>query len=242
MRRVADAWSLLQRRLRAEPGSPLVTYVDADSGERTELSAVSLANAAAKIANALRDEFELDPGATVGLHLPVHWQRAAWCAGAWTAGCAIAPASTDADLVVASPDEAVALAAAGVPDVAVASMHPFGMPITGELPPGCVDVTLTVRQQPDAYLFEPPAPDSPALVLDGDRLDQQALLERAAARAADWRLESGGRLLVDASTSMVDGWLGSLAAPLIASAAVVLVRGEAGASLREQERITAVAG
>ncbi len=83
---VSDLWTLLQRRRREGAGAPVVTYVDADAGERTELSAVSLENAAAKIANALRDEYDLGPGATIGLRLPLHWQRSAWCAGAWTAG------------------------------------------------------------------------------------------------------------------------------------------------------------
>ncbi len=60
---VTDVWSLLQRRRRDGAGAPLVTFVDAATGERTELSAVSLENAAAKIANALRDEYDLGPGA-----------------------------------------------------------------------------------------------------------------------------------------------------------------------------------
>ena len=86
---VTDVWSLLQRRRRESAGAPLVTFLDAGTGERTELSAVSVENAAAKIANALRDEYDLGPGAAIGLRLPLHWQRSAWCAGAWTAGCVV---------------------------------------------------------------------------------------------------------------------------------------------------------
>ena len=52
---MTDVWSLLQRRRRDGAGGPFVTFVDTLSGERTELSTASLENAAAKIANALRD-------------------------------------------------------------------------------------------------------------------------------------------------------------------------------------------
>ncbi len=60
-----------------------------------------------------RAEFELEPGALLGLHLPQHWQRAAWCAGAWTAGCVVVPDGPPAqmDLLVSSPERAESLAA-----------------------------------------------------------------------------------------------------------------------------------
>ena len=122
-------------------------------------NSTSIENAGAKIANALRDTFDLDAGAVVGVFMPVHWQRAAWCAGVWTAGCVIAldadPRSVD--LTVAGPLEADALARGGNTDVAVVSLHPFGLPLTDALPPGAQDVTLAVRQQPDAYLFDRPS-------------------------------------------------------------------------------------
>ena len=42
--------------LRADPVGPRITYYDDASGERIELSAVTLANWAAKTGNLLRDE------------------------------------------------------------------------------------------------------------------------------------------------------------------------------------------
>lgn len=217
----------------------MVTYVNPASGERSELSAASLANAAAKIANALRSEFDLEPGAVVGLSIPLHWQRAAWCAGAWTAGCAIEVDAPEADLIVAGPAEARDLAEAGARDVAVVSLHPFGLPIAETLPTGCFDVTLTVRQQPDAYLFEPPAPGDLALA-GPDAATQDDALVRAAELGARWGLASGGRLLVDRRTTNRDAWLGAYAVPLAMSASVVMADGQ-GDDLREQERVTAVA-
>jgi uncharacterized protein (TIGR03089 family) len=219
----------------------MVTYVNPVSGERSELSAASLANSAAKIANALRSEFDLEPGAVVGLRIPPHWQRAAWCAGTWTAGCAIDVDTVEADLIVAGPAEARTLAEAGARDVAVVSLHPFGLPIAEILPAGCLDVTLTVRQQPDAYLFEPPGPDD--LAIAGTRAATQGdVLQHAADLAERWDLSSGGRLLVDRLTRPEDAWLGAFAVPLVIGGSVVIVDGIGdGAELREQERITAIA-
>jgi uncharacterized protein (TIGR03089 family) len=218
-----------------------VTFVDGDSGERTELSAVSLENAAAKIANALRDEYDLGPDAVVGLRLPVHWQRSVWCAGAWTAGCLVAPGSVDADLVITTPAEAPALVGHSAP-IAVVSLRPFGLPIAEPLPPGVDDVTLAVRQQPDAYLFDPPTGTLPALRTAELVLDQAALLDLALARGTEWGLEPGGRLLARDTMTAEDGWLAALAVPLACRASVVLVTGEGDLErIAAQERVTVVA-
>jgi uncharacterized protein (TIGR03089 family) len=217
----------------------VVTFVDADSGERTELSAVSLENAAAKIANALRDEYDLGPGATIGLRLPLHWQRSAWCAGAWTAGCTVAPGSVEADLVVTTMAEADTLVGTA-PRLAVVSLHPFGLPIAEPLPAGIDDVTLVVRQQPDAYLFDPPTPSTSALLTDDGVLDQSSLIELGLARGAAWGLGPGGRLLVRDTVADEDGWLAAAAVPLACRASVVLVRGAGDvARIEEQEQVSA---
>jgi len=238
---VTDVWTLLQGRRRTDGGLPLVTYVDAASGERTELSAASVENAAAKIANALRDEFDLEAGSVVGLHLPLHWQRATWCAGIWTAGCIVAPGTRDADLLVAATTTVRAVSHDATAPVVVASLHPFGLPVTEELPVGCTDATISVRQQPDAYLFEPPQATTAALLIDGSEVDQAELLDAARRRGGDWGLGTGGRLLVDDATSGPDAWLAAIAVPLACRASVVLVRGD-GDAVADQERVTARAG
>ena len=148
--RASDVRSALA--LRADPAQPFVTYLGADG--RVELSGASVANAAAKIANALASEFDLEPGASVGVHLPWHWQRVAWLLGIWTAGCTAVPGGgEECDLLVAGPQEA-----RGLPgNVQVVSTHPFGMPFdaaaAAQFPPGVEDVTLVVRAQPDRQLF-----------------------------------------------------------------------------------------
>lgn len=169
--------ALLARR---DPGQPFITHLGIDG--RVELSGASVANAAAKIANALVNEFDLEPGATVGVHLPWHWQRITWLLGIWSAGCIAMPGGgEECDVLVAGP-----LEAAGLPGgVQVVSTHPFGMPLdpatTAQFPPGVEDVTLAVRTQPDQQLYV--ADHSQALALDG--LTQQQLLDKSRGVAND---------------------------------------------------------
>jgi uncharacterized protein (TIGR03089 family) len=239
---VSDAWSLLQARKRSSGGAPVVTSIDGATDARTELSATSLENAAAKIANALRDEFDLEQGARVGLLLPLHWQRAAWCAGVWTAGCIVDLDAdpTAVDLFVTTIDDAAAVSGQTRRDVAVVSLHPFGLPLSEPLPHGSFDVTLAVRQQPDAYLFEPPSGGLPAMTCAGRTMSQQEVLDVARMRADDWGLGAGGRLLASDGIDLLDGWLAALAVPLVADARVVLAHGVTDLDpLIDQERITA---
>ena len=219
-----------------------MTSIDGATGGRTELSATSLENAAAKIANALHDEFDLEPGAGVGLLLPLHWQRAAWCAGIWTAGCVVdlEADATVADLFVTTLGEAATVTGRAHREIAIVSLHPFGLPITEPLPAGCVDVTLAVRQQPDAFLFEPPNGDLPALTWGGSTLTQREVLDIARVRASDWGVAAGGRLLVTDGIDLLDGWLAALAVPLVADASVVLAAGVADIDrIVAQEHVTA---
>lgn len=238
-----DVWTALQGRARANGGAPLVTYVDPAGGERTELSATSTVNAAAKIANALRAEFDLGPGDVVAVDLPLHWQRSMWCAGVWTAGCVISALPqnqlTDAALVVSTPERAGEWASGPVPVLAV-SMHPFGLPITEVLAPGVDDATVLVRQQPDAYLFEPPSDTSLALEGEGRTWTQSELMAAASELGVACGLGPGGRLLLREGAGFAAEWIGCLAAPLAASASVVLVRGAADlAEVADRERTTA---
>lgn len=247
---MVDAWSLLQSRVRSSGAAPFVTYVDAGTGERTELSAVSVANAAAKIANAIRGEFDCEPGEILDLDLPLHWQWTSWCLGTWVAGCEVrpqCPPASDASVTVTTLDRA-RLRDAERSRVVVASLHPFGLPITEPLPPGVEDATIIVRQQPDAYLFDPGAGDAAALVLGDTSGTQDEVLERARGLADAVGVRRGGRLLVPADRADLDGWLACAALPLAADCSIVIVRGSAddgtpGAasvkSIALQEQVTA---
>lgn len=72
-----------------DPTRPMLTFYDDDTGERTELSALTLGNWAAKTANFFRDELGLSPADTILVDLPEHWQTVAILLGAWWAGIGV---------------------------------------------------------------------------------------------------------------------------------------------------------
>ena len=86
-------YAALQARVRRSPSAPLLTFYDLATGERMELSALSLDNAVAKTAGLLRDDLDVMPGDRVGVHLPLHWQRAVWwgASGCFRVGCFVVP-------------------------------------------------------------------------------------------------------------------------------------------------------
>ena len=55
-------YAALRERVRRTPALPLLTFHDLATGERMELSAISLDNAVAKTAGLLRDELDIEPG------------------------------------------------------------------------------------------------------------------------------------------------------------------------------------
>jgi len=77
------------RLLAAEPSRPFVTYYDEATGERSELSAKSLANWVAKTHHLLGDELGLGVGDTALVALPAHWISVPILLGCLTAGLAL---------------------------------------------------------------------------------------------------------------------------------------------------------
>src|ERR1700710_2054950 len=105
---------LFADHLAAEPGRPFVTYYDEASGERSELSAKSLANWVAKTHHLLGDELGLGVGDTALIALPAHWISVPVLLGCLTAGLALTP-DGDADVAFVAPDT---ISAAGdIPEV-----------------------------------------------------------------------------------------------------------------------------
>ena len=81
--------AVLDPLLGRDPVGPRITYYDDATGERIELSTVTLANWAAKTANLLRDELGAGPGSRVAVLLPAHWQTAAVLFGVWWIGAEV---------------------------------------------------------------------------------------------------------------------------------------------------------
>jgi len=77
---------LLARELRRDGARPFLTWYDDADGARVELSVATTANWAAKIANHLVDELDLQPGDDAAVDPLLHWSTAVVLLGAWTAG------------------------------------------------------------------------------------------------------------------------------------------------------------
>jgi uncharacterized protein (TIGR03089 family) len=189
---------------------PLVTYYDQGSGERIELSGTTTANWAAKAANLLRDECDVEPGTRVAVLLPAHWQAAAVLLAAWWCGAEVVTGG--ADLVVCDANRVdLALAAAPPLGVVAASLDPFGKGIDG-LPAGVVDFASEVRLHGDEFAPWDPVPDD-APALDGAPVAD--VLHAARARAGELGLGPGDRVLSTLDWSgpgLADGLLAVLAA------------------------------
>ncbi len=243
---------LLAAALRRAPAVPLVTAYDDATGERVELSAATLANWVAKTANLLQEEFDVGPGSTVAVALPVHWQTAAVLLGVWSCGATVLDTAAEddgrldaADVVLAAQDRLAPLEEQDLPDLLGLSLHPLGMGMTGYAGPAR-DFALEVRAHGDVFTpYVPPDPSSPGLAAGGLELTLGGLAEAAGELAARLGIAAGDRLLVDEQTAVEAGPVAWLLAPLAAGASLVLCRNPDPAALRgraEAERVTATLG
>jgi uncharacterized protein (TIGR03089 family) len=243
---------LLAWTVRQDGAAPLVTLYDDATGERVELSALTLANWVAKTANLLQDEFDVGPGSTVAVSLPVHWQTAAVLLGVWSCGAAVLDTAAEdderlaaADVVLAAADRLAPLEEQGVPDLLGLSLHPLGMGMSGYVGPAR-DFALEVRGHGDHFTpYQPPDPAAPGLLLGGVQLTLGGLVATAQELAGRLGLSPGDRVLVDEQTATEAGPVAWLLAPLAAGASLVLCRHPFPERLAERaaaERVTATLG
>jgi uncharacterized protein (TIGR03089 family) len=205
--------AILDPMLRADPVGPRITYYDDATGERIELSAVTLANWAAKTGNLLRDELGAGPASRIAILLPAHWQTAAVLFGVWWIGAeaVLAGDTADpADLALCTAERLDEAASAVEPggEVAVLSLDPFGRPAP-ELPIGVTDYAIAVRVHGDQIVPE----RHPGPALAGRSVDQ--ILADCEKSAAARGLTSRDRVLSSASWpgpgELVDGLLAIMA-------------------------------
>jgi uncharacterized protein (TIGR03089 family) len=243
---------LLTAVLRREPAAPLITYYDDLSGERTELSATTLANWVAKTANLLQEEFDVGPGSTVAVSLPVHWQTAAVLLGVWSCGAAVLDTAgedddrfAEADVVLAAADRLPPLEEQDLPELMGLSLHPLGLGMAGYVGPAR-DFALEVRAHGDVFTpWQPVDPAGPGLLLGGGELTLGGLVATATELADRLGIGAGDRVLVEERTATEAGPVAWLLAPLAAGASLVLGRSVAAAGLAhraEVERVTATLG
>jgi uncharacterized protein (TIGR03089 family) len=197
--------AILDPMLRADPVGPRITYYDDATGERIELSAVTLANWAAKTGNLLRDELGADPGSRVAVLLPAHWQTAAVLFGAWWIGAEVLLGSAaDADIALCTVDRLDDADATGATEVAVLSLDAFGRPVP-DLPIGVTDYATAVRVHGDQIVGE----QRPGPAFDGRSVEQ--VLDACQKAAAAQGLTDGDRVLStapwDSGDDVIDGLL-----------------------------------
>ncbi|MGC2653163.1 MAG: TIGR03089 family protein [Mycobacterium sp.] len=201
--------AVLDPMLRTDPVGPRITYYDDATGERIELSAVTLANWAAKTGNLLRDELGAGPASRIAVLLPAHWQTAAVLFGVWWIGAEVVLDATSADVALSTAarlDEADTVAGGG--EVAVLSLDPFGRP-AADLPIGVTDYATAVRVHGDQIVPE----RMPGPALAGRAVDEVLAACQESARARD--LKPKDRVLSTADwpgpNELVEGLLSILA-------------------------------
>lgn len=196
----------------SNPAAPLLTYYDARSGERIELSGTTTANWVAKTSNLLVDDLDAGPGTRIRIGLPTHWQSFVWLLSTWNVGATVVDHA--ADIGVSGPD-----LVADEPVRLAASLRPLGGPFASA-PAGFADIGLEVPGQGDHFeAFDRPTDNTPAVDLDGTALTHAQLLHAAApdprrlivqpgATARDARLIvaacSGGGSLVVVTSAAAD--------------------------------------
>ncbi len=118
------------------PSKPFVTFYDEGTGERSELSAKSLANWVAKTHFLLTDELGLGVGDAAYVDVPAHWISVPILLGCWTAGLEI----------VSDPERGAVAFVASTPE-------------------GRAEYVAAVRPQADAWatVHAPAAPSDPAV-------------------------------------------------------------------------------
>ena len=226
--------AILNPMLRADPVGPRITYYDDATGERIELSAVTLANWAAKTGNLLRDELGGGPASRVAVLLPAHWQTAAVLFGVWWIGADVLLDGTDADIALCTAERLDEADATGASEVAVLSLDAFGRPVP-DLPIGVTDYATAVRVHGDQIVAE----RHPGPALAGRTVEQ--VLDTCQKIAATKALTADDRVLSTASWSIADDVIDGLLSVLAAGGSLVYVANPDPAGLArkaETEKVT----
>ena len=237
--------AILDPMLAADPVGPRITYYDDATGERIELSAVTLANWAAKTGNLLRDELGAGPASRIAILLPAHWQTAAVLFGVWWIGAeavlaASSPAQANATVALCTADRLDEADSALTPggEVAVLSLDPFGRPAhQGDLPIGVTDYATAVRVHGDQIVPE----RLPGPALAGRSVD--AILTDCESSVATRGLTSRDRVLSSASWTAPGELVDGLLAIMAVGASLVQVANPDPATLQrriETEKVTRV--
>jgi uncharacterized protein (TIGR03089 family) len=197
-----------------QPSRPLLTHYDDKDGSRVELSRATVANWAAKTANWLRDECDVEPGMSVSVALPAHWQTAGVLLGAWWCGARITSDPAGAAVAFVPPGVDVS----GAATVAVVALDPLGRGLPSPPAGGKMDYLNEIRIFGDGFDPWSPIPgDTPALA--DSTVDDVVALARDS--AATLGIDGDSRVLSTADWTVPDGVISGLLAVLAAGASLV---------------------
>jgi uncharacterized protein (TIGR03089 family) len=166
--------------LSADPARPRITHYDDAAGSRVELSGATLANWAAKTANWLRDELDVQPGDPVAVLLPPHWQSAGVLLGAWWCGAMVTRSPTGARVALCAAERLTE--ASGADELAALQLDAMGTGMATP-PPGVRDYVSEVRVHGDTFRPGRAGPDT------------ESVLRSARVRAEQLALSASDRLL-----------------------------------------------
>ncbi|RKT57506.1 TIGR03089 family protein [Saccharothrix australiensis] len=201
--------ALLTPLFAAGPGKPLITHYDDAADTRVELSRATIGNWAAKTANWLRDELDVEPGDPVAVLLPAHWQTAGVLLGAWWCGAAVTDDPAGAKVAFVPPGVTVS----GAGQVATVSLHPMGVGCGAEF-----DYVDEVRVFGDEFVPWAPVPGStPAL----GRSTVDEVVAEARQRAATLGITAEVRVLSTVEWTQPDGLLNGFLAVLAGGGSLV---------------------
>lgn len=217
--------------LQADAARPLITYYD-ESGNRIELSRATVGNWAAKTANFLVEEFDVDAGDPVAVVLPAHWQTLGVLLGAWWCGACVTDDPSGARGAFVAPGGEAEDAEA----VAVVALDPMGMGLAEPPEGGALDYLGDVRVFGDDFVpLDPVSPETPAL----EDLTVAEVVAAATDRAGVLEISEKDRVLSTLDWSVPGGISRNLLPVLAAGAS--LIQCADGADLdsrREAEKVT----
>jgi len=196
-----------------QPSRPLITHYDDAYGSRIELSVATTANWAAKTANWLTYECDVEPGADVAVRLPAHWQTVGVLLGAWWCGARVTDETDGAAVAFVPPDTPAPKA-----DItAIVALDPLGRGLSKPAPTNAYDFLAEVHSQGDTYQPEPISRDSKAF--QDSTVDE--LISEALSRAEALGITPGARVLSTMAWTYPDGILTGLLAVLAGQASLV---------------------
>lgn len=230
MRELTNLGSAVMDPLLALPSAPRITYYDDATGERIELSTVTLANWAAKTGNLLRDELGAGPGSRVAVLLPAHWQTLGVILGVWYVGAEVVLGQDGCDIACCTADrvDEADTAVGQTGEVVALSLNAFGRPVEG-LPFGITDYATSVRAHGDQIVAE----RQPGPALNGRSVADT--LSAAEASAAATGLTPGARVLSRAAWDSADELIDNVLAVLVTGGSLVQVA-HAAPDLQERRK------